>query len=721
MAARAAGEAPRQKSPLDPRIGVSACIPYLPSIGQGTEMTSDIGQFGYIAALTGYLILALTYVLRGRWGAQGRAFLLAVLLTAAWAATGWAPFWPLLSYRLTDLIHHASSLAWILFMWLLVALSPELQNNYPRRIRVGWALIVGMGVLVLGFDLARLLGWLSPTISTQAGLGLLVSVAGLSVIETVFRSFRADDRWGVKYLCLAAFGLFAYDVFYFADAMLYRSFDDTLHGVRGLVLLILIPFFVVNILRAESRHLALGLSSRMVFGSTVILGTGAYLGLMAIGAFYIRDYGGTWSRAIQVLFIFVAILLLCVALLSGTLRSFVRRFIAEHLQKQKFDYRHEWRKLLQRISASDSDEPLDLRVLKTLGDLVDSPAGALWYREGNNFALANTWNVATASIPTTDTEALMDLFGNRDIVVDLAHIAPTAQGRDRKAFSAIFRDIDKSRFLLPLFHRDHLMGLVLLTEPRAPRTLDREDVELLTMASRQAAGYLSEQRSTRILAEAQEFERFNRRYAFVTHDIKNLVSQLTLMVRNFEKYGDRPDFQKDMIATVQSAAARLNHLMDRLAGDSEPNEAEIIAIRPTIERLIGEQSLGDASVSFDCGTEANDLQVRADSRRVDAIFQHLFRNAVESSGADGKIVISLRREGNSAVIEVRDSGKGMDLGFIRNELFRPFRSTKRGGMGIGAFQCRTYARELGGEVEAISSAGVGTTMRVTLPLLLHSS
>ena len=125
---------------------------------------------------------------------------------------------------------------------------------------------------------------------------------------------------------------------------------------------------------------------------------------MAVGAFYIRDYGGTWSQAIQVLFIFGAILLLCVALLSGTLRSFVRGFIAEHLQKQKFDYRHEWRKLLQRISASDSEEPLDLRVLKTLGDLVDSPAGALWYREGSSFALANTWNIATASIASTDAE-----------------------------------------------------------------------------------------------------------------------------------------------------------------------------------------------------------------------------------------------------------------------------------------------------------------------------
>ena len=287
-------------------------------------------------------------------------------------------------------------------------------------------------------------------------------------------------------------------------------------------------------------------------------------------------------------------------------------------------------------------------------------------------------------------------------------------------FSAIIRDINKSRFLLPLFHHDHLMGLVLLTEPRVPRTLDREDVELLTMASRQAAGYLSEQRSTRIIAEAQEFERFNRRYAFVTHDIKNLISQLTLMVRNFEKYGDRPDFQRDMIATIQSAAARMNHLMERLDGDSESSETDNVIVKPLIERLIEEQGLNEATVAFDCSADASALQVRGDSRRVDAILRHLFQNAVESSGATGKIVIGLRRERNSAVIEVRDSGKGMDLDFIRNELFRPFRSTKRGGMGIGAFQCRTYARELGGEVEAISSVGIGTTMRVILPLL-HSS
>jgi putative PEP-CTERM system histidine kinase len=494
--------------------------------------------------------------------------------------------------------------------------------------------------------------------------------------------------------------------------LLYRQIDEALRNIRGFAVALLVPLFVINIVRAESRHIALSLSAHMVFGSTVLLGAGGYLGIMAVAAYYIRDYGGTWSQALQVIFIFAAILLLCVALLSGTLRSFLRRFMAEHFQRQKFDYRREWRRLLQQISASDSEESLDLRVVKALADLVDSPAGALWYLEGQNFSLAVNWNIPVASIGGRDAAAIIDLFRDRDFVIDLWQKSGAAGFLDAAALG----ESDKGRFLLPLFHHESLMGLVLLTDSRAPRTLDDEDIELVRMASRQAAGYLSEQRSARTLTEAREFEKFNRRYAFVTHDIKNLVSQLSLIVRNFEKHGHRPDFQRDMLATVQSAVERMNHLMDRLK-DSESDELQIVTVGPLIEKLIAEQSVGNATIRFDCPDDLVALQVRADSRRVDAIMRHLLQNAADSSGGSGKIVVGLRRERNAAVIEVRDTGHGMDSEFIRNELFKPFRSTKRGGMGIGAYQCRTYARELGGDLEAISSVGAGTTMRVTLPLL----
>jgi putative PEP-CTERM system histidine kinase len=679
-------------------------------------MVVAFAQIGYIAAFTGYMALAVIYILWGRWGWQGYAFQLASVATAAWAGAALASPWPVSLPYLVDLLYQAASLAWILFLWTLIAFSAELQNNYPRRIRVGWLLIGGMAVLVIGLDLTRPLGLPRPP-GAAIGVALLVSVAGLSLTETVFRSFRRGDRWGVKYLCLAVGGMFAYDVFMFSDAMLYRMVDETLLAVRGFVLVSLVPLFVINIVRAESRHLALGLSSQMVFGSTVVLSAGIYLGLMAISAYYIRDFGGTWSQALQVLFVFGAILLLCVALLSGTFRSYVRRFLAEHVQKQKFDYRKEWRRLVQRISLSDAEEPLDLRVVKSLADLADSPAGALWLLEGESLSLAANWNVSVPSLTSGDAAMLVELFRDQDSPIDLRRRREASNAHPALSLPAPLQELDRVRFLLPLFHHDSLMGILILTDPRAPRTLDHEDIELMKMASRQAAGYLSEQRSARKLAETREFEKFNRRYAFVTHDIKNLVSQLSLVVRNFEKFGDRPDFHRDMLATVQAAVERMNHLMQRLDTDAEPHDTETVTVKPLIEKVIEERKLGDAKISLECAADVASLEVRADSRRVDAILRHLLQNAQEASGSSGRIVVGLRRERNSAVIEVRDSGDGMDPEFIRSELFRPFRSTKPGGMGIGAYQCRTYARELGGDLEAISSVGAGTTMRITLPLL----
>lgn len=679
-------------------------------------MIASFEQIGYAAALAGYVGLTLVYVLWGRWARQGYAFVAATLLTVGWAGTAGVAALLLVPPPLVDLLHHAASLAWILFLWMLIALNPQQRANYPRRIRLGWGVLCGLSVVVLGLDVVRLFVGDLPE-GPMIGFALLVSVAGLSLTETVFRTFQRGNRWGVKYLCLAVGGMFAYDVFLFSDALLYRMIDPLLLSVRGFVVASLIPLFVVNIFRAESRHLAIALSTQMVFGSTVILGTGIYLGLMALAAYYIRDFGGTWSSVLQIIFVFGAILLLCAALLSGTFRSYVRRFLAEHFQKQRFDYRLEWRRLLQRISTGDQEEPLDLRVVKTLGDLLDCPAGALWYLEEGNFALATTWNVPASSITNSEASQLVAMIGGQNTIIDFRSIRVANEGPSSASLPQALAEIPAGRFLLPLLHHDKLIGFVVLTEPRVARDLDHEDRELVAMASRQAAGYLSEQRSARALAEAREFERFNQRYAFITHDIKNLVSQLSLMVRNAEKYGDRPEFQQDMLATVQSAVERMNLLMERMKNDPDAAKAEAVTVKPLIDKLIGQQALGGVSVQVECPEELEPLQVHADGRRVDTILRHLFQNALEASGEDGKVVIGLRREGNSAVIEVRDSGKGMDLEFIQSELFRPFRSTKRGGMGIGAFQCRTYARELGGDLEAISSVGAGTTMRVTLPVL----
>ncbi len=59
----------------------------------------------------------------------------------------------------------------------------------------------------------------------------------------------------------------------------------------------------------------------------------------------------------------------------------------------------------------------------------------------------------------------------------------------------------------------------------------------------------------------------------------------------------------------------------------------------------------------------------------------------------------------------------MSADFIRERLFKPFQTTKQGGMGIGAYESRQYIQELGGEIHVESEENVGTCFRVRLPLL----
>lgn len=90
-------------------------------------------------------------------------------------------------------------------------------------------------------------------------------------------------------------------------------------------------------------------------------------------------------------------------------------------------------------------------------------------------------------------------------------------------------------------------------------------------------------------------------------------------------------------------------------------------------------------------------------------------NAQEAVGREGTVVVeTVAREGAVDLI-VRDTGCGMSAEFIREELFRPFRSTKSNGLGVGMFQSRMIVEAHGGTIDVESEQGAGATFRITLP------
>jgi putative PEP-CTERM system histidine kinase len=202
--------------------------------------------------------------------------------------------------------------------------------------------------------------------------------------------------------------------------------------------------------------------------------------------------------------------------------------------------------------------------------------------------------------------------------------------------------------------------------------------------------------------------------AFIMHDIKNLVSQLSLLAGNAKRHAGNPEFQADMIDTLQDSVGKMNSLLERLSqhNKANPEEPKSVKVAELIQSTIEKKRLLHSVKS----TQIDDLAIMADPARLDQILGHLIQNAIDASADDEPIAISARRLDLSVAIEISDRGTGMSDEFVRNQLFKPFASSKQGGFGIGAYEARELARAMNGRLEVESKEGVGSRFTLILPL-----
>ena len=267
---------------------------------------------------------------------------------------------------------------------------------------------------------------------------------------------------------------------------------------------------------------------------------------------------------------------------------------------------------------------------------------------------------------------------------------------------------------MPLLHFDRLVGVIVLARPAITRDLDWEDFDLLGIVGRQLASYLAEQSGQVALSEASRFDEFNRRMAFVMHDIKNLSSQMSLLMRNAELHADKPEFRKDMLVTLRNSADKLNLLLARLgrygtAGNQavEPLDLAQVA-RKLVDQFGGTHPIGIA--------RSEQAVVVAHAEGLEQALAHLVQNAIDASFDETPVTIEVFSDGITGQIHVIDQGKGMSPAFLRNGLFKPFVSSKDGGFGIGAYEARETIRAMQGRLDVESREGLGTRFSVSLPL-----
>ena len=624
-------------------------------------------------------------------------------------------------------------LAWFAFLLLLLKTAYHASTQLAARFWVTLGIIAAFTVGLILLALYRISG--GSALEFIAGSDVLaghlvMSIGGLVIVEQLYRNTPPEQRRAIKYLCLAIGGMFAYDFYLYSDALLFERVSAVLWDARGFIHAMVVPVIGIALSRnlqwsLKKNAIDVFVSPRMMFHTTALLGAGLYLLAMGVGGYYVRIQGGTWGLVAQAIFLFGAALVLAILLFSGQLRASFKVFVSKHFFHYKYDYREEWLRFIRTLSSGEPETQLRERAIKSIAQIMDSPGGILWLRRDHGrFELAARWNMEEQAPSFEPADGTLTRFlEQKEWVINMDEHKPEFELHRSLVGPKLptwLLDMPHAWLVVPLILHENLMGFVVLARsPLAPvqNHFNWEDCDLLKTAGRQAASHLAQLEASRALAEARQFEAFNQLSAFVVHDLKNLIAQLSLVVSNAAKHKHNPQFMEDTVMTVENSVARMNRLLAQLRneGGSQGEQRTItIDLCKTLHDVAGAFKAKKPAISVEC--RKNNIYVSANQDRLVSVIGHIIQNAHDATPPDGRIVVRLRENGEHAVIEVEDTGCGMDEAFIRDRLFRPFETTKgKSGMGIGTYETREFVRSLGGDIAVFSRPGHGTIFRLHIP------
>ncbi len=690
----------------------------------GDLATLMVWSYGLCAAAYGLLAVFLLGQIRGgHSAAPNSAMLAAVVFTVCWSLlslgageTGSGGLYAIAMEA--DILRYG---AW--FVFVLQLLKPGMEMGQQSR-RSHRAVALAIGLVVAAGLVAQALvasGALLPVPPKWLVFHpLLLAVIGLFLLEQLLRNVAADSRWNVKPLCLGLAGAFVFDLYVHSDAMLFGKLDADAVSIRGLVHALVMPLVWLCAARNRDWARRVRLSRKIVVHTTGLLAVGAYLLFMAAVGYYVRFFGGEWGRAFQLALVFAALLGLAVLAFSGAMRAKLRVLVGKHFFRYRYDYREEWLKVTRALSAQNSPQALGEQVIRGLADMVESPGGSLWLWDGGreSYRQFSRWNMPECGALEGRDASLSRFLLNSGWVINLEEFRSLPSRYESLELPSWLSEMENAWLLVPLMVGHDLTGWVILASSRTQVDVNWEVNDLLRTAGNQAAGYLAQMLATEALLEARKFEAFNRMSAFVVHDLKNIVSQLSLMLKNAERHKDNPEFQQDMLMTVENSVERMRRLMLQLREGAAPTSATCgVELARLFERVCASKQKTGRVVEVRVG-EA--VSVRGDEERLERVFGHLVQNSLDATDHDGRVWVKLDRDAGQARVEVGDTGRGMTPEFVRDRLFKPFQTTKQAGMGIGAYESFQYIRELGGEVAVDSMLNVGTKIVVMLPLFQAS-
>jgi len=680
--------------------------------------------YGYTVSTCAYLILLCFSLIQINKNPLAVPIVVTLLLSVIWS--GYTVFvlqnevfyiqdtFPLESLR---------NLAW--FFLLRVLISKQQFNSQYYLLHNTWRtpvvffviIIIALleGVSQLRYQVQEIIGF-DFRLFAHIGFALI----GLMMVEQLYRNAMPDQRWGNKFICLGLASLFVFDFILYSKSLLFSVLDMSLWGARGFIQAFIVLLLAISLSRLGKEvkgNVVLKVSNQVIFHTTVLLGAGVYLLLMSLAGYYIKYYGGNWGAIAQISFIFLAIILLLVFFVSGKIRALAKVYFSKHFHQQRHNYRDEWIKLSKKIAKLHSLDDLSRFIVSTMAKFVDSSGGGIWIKnDEGDFYLAAEQSLGDHNRQViSNKDLLVSFLQSKQWVIDFVEFINDPEIYEGSGLEQWYTEHNDIWLIVPLFQDNKLVAFVVLTKPRVYRQIDWEDHDLLKTVGMQLANALALKQTSDNLSRARQFEAYNQFSAFLVHDLKNLVAQVSLIVKNSEKHKRNPEFIDDSIDTLVHVVAKIEKILGQLKkGNIHSNNQQKINLIDVLEQVVVQQSANRPVLNFK--VEDEDCWILAEKEKMVAILGHLVQNAQEATDDNGFVEIKLLKQQNEVILKVMDNGCGMDENFIQQRLFKPFDTTKgNAGMGIGVYETREYILRQGGSIMVESELKKGTTFILTLP------
>lgn len=636
---------------------------------------------------------------------------------------------------------------WSLFSFLL--LQPDPKAIIKKRLGYFLLLLIaGIGFLVL-IPSNRLIyflpearsPWLGAMRFGMLGRWFLIYLLLSVVIILIFleNTYRNTHQRGGRYTLYGLIGSLFYAIFLFSQGLLYSRIPSAVFLVGSAVIFVTGLFFAYDIVRYQLLQVDIYVGRGAVYSSVILLFVGAYLILMGLAGKLVRVMGGNLNLFLTILAALVIFFLLLALLVSGSLKKRLKSFIDRNFYRGRYDYREQWLRFSEEMSSLLSLQELLPRFLHMVMETLDVHKAGILLPAGSqgDFLQAEAENLPDEELCIPKKSEFLDWL----FVLSKPVLLEDSRFNENIAQQVLFWRNRLQNLglvaLVPLITKRKLVGLLVLGSAASGDSFSSVDMELLETIGNHLSMAILNAKLSEELVLSKELEFIHKISSFVVHDLKNLISTLSMMLQNAADNMDKPEFRENMLVTISGTVEKTKGLMNKIT--TMPTDFQL-NFQPQDLNSIIKEIVSKIEIDHMAHIQyVEDLRplpdTSVDREYVERILMNLIVNALEAMHQEGTLRISTRfvedgtelaadekgagRVPKSVEIEVADSGVGMSKEFIKHKLFKPFQTTKEKGLGIGLYQCREAVEAHGGSIEVKSGEGEGTVFVVRLPIV-HS-